>query len=118
MVARAFGETSGMICSRTSPGITAPPVDLATGCTRGVSETLVRVAGAAAGVIGECLSLVFSKEGGACDECGKDEGEEWTVGGAGFSADLEALLVCATAGIGFIEGEDGSIAAVCGTGAR
>src|SRR5437899_12952109 len=114
MVARAFGETSGMICSRTSPCVTDPALDLAIGCTRGVSETLVRLAGAAAGVLGECLSLVFSNGGDACDGCGEDEGDGWSGGGAGFCVDLEALLVCATAGIGFIEGdEDGSMAAVC-----
>ena len=119
MVARAFGETAGIICSRTSPWVTEPAVDLATGCTRGVSETLVRVAGAAAGVIGECLSLAFSKEGDACEGRGEGADEECSVEGAGFGADLAAFLVCATAGIGFIEGdEDGSMVAVCWTGAR
>jgi hypothetical protein len=79
----------------------------------------VRVAGAAAGVIGECLSLAFSNEGDACDGCGEDGDGEWTVGGAGFGADLAAFLVCATAGMGFIEGdEDGSIVAVCWAGGR
>ena len=73
----------------------------------------MRLAGAAAGVLGECLSLVFSKEGDACGGCGEDEGEEWTVGGAGFCADLEALLVCATAGIGFMEGDEDGSMAVC-----
>src|SRR5712672_2613484 len=88
MVARAFGETSGMICSRTSPWVTEPALDLATGCTRGVAETLVRVAGAAAGVIGECLSLAFSNEGDACEGRGEDADEECSVEGAGFGADL------------------------------
>src|SRR5258705_2963756 len=98
MVARAFGETSGMICSRTSPWVTEPALDLATGCTRGVSETLVRVAGAAAGGIGECLSLAFFNEGDACEGRGEDADEEGSVGGAGFGAGLAAFFVCATAG--------------------
>src|SRR5580765_6323652 len=119
MVARALGETSGMICSRTSPWITEPALDFATGCTPGVSETLVRVAGAGVGVLGECLSLVFSNDGVACDGRGEDGDEACSVGVAGFGADLEAFFVCATAGIGFIEGdEDGSMVAAGWTGAR
>ncbi len=74
----------------------------------------MRVAGAAAGVLGECLSLVFSNEGVACDGRGEDGDEECSVEGAGFCADLEPFFVCATAGIGFLEGdEDGSMVAVC-----
>ena len=71
------------------------------------------------GVIGECLSLAFSNEGDACEGRGEGADEECSVEGAGFVADLAAFLVCATAGIGFIEGdEDGSMVAVCWTGAR
>ena len=71
-----MGDTAGMICSRTSPWVTEPALDLAIGCTRGVSETGVRVAGAAAGVLDESLSLVLSNDGVAGDGRGEDGDEE------------------------------------------
>ena len=80
---------------------------------------MVRVAEAAARALGECLSLVFSKDGVVSAARGDGDGEEWITGDAGFCAGLDTVFVCARAGIGFAAGEDcSSIVAVCCTGAR
>src|SRR5690349_24365376 len=103
MVARAFGETSGITWLRTSPCVTEPARPLLLASTRGGLATFVSAAGAAD--FSARLSLVFSIEesegiGATCCEGFIAE----LSAGADFCTDFDAFLPRAAAGMGFAAG--------------
>src|ERR1700730_923762 len=117
MVARAPGETSGMICSRTSPAMTELLVDLVAASMRGGLATLVRATEEDGGAEeGEGrLSLIFCGED--C-EAGWDARSEGCAGalvaaGADFGAEWELIFVCAAAGMVLAAGSCGSTETAC-----
>ena len=90
-----------MTWESTSPWVTGPGADLAADSTRSGLATLVKAAGAVE--LSARSSRVFPNDDGEDigAACGEDFGAEVGVGGAGLSEDLEALLLCATAGMVF-----------------